>query len=123
MPENRKALVFIRRYEDEIILVAANLSRFVNCAELDLSAYKGMVPVEMFGHTRFPPIGELPYFLTFGPHAFYWFKLEAAADCPQARSVIEDFEPAKLTVAGGWEQHPRGKAAGRLSSAPCRLIS
>ena len=109
LPENRKTLVFIRRYKDEIILVAANLSRFVNCAELDLSAYKGMVPVELFGHTRFPPIGDLPYFLTFGPHAFYWFKLEQA-QIAEARAVVEGFEPAKLTVAGSWEQIFEGKS-------------
>ena len=30
--------------------------------ELDLSQYRGMVPVEMFGRVEFPPIGELPYF-------------------------------------------------------------
>jgi maltose alpha-D-glucosyltransferase/alpha-amylase len=108
LPENRKTLVFIRRCKDEIILVAANLSRFVNCAELDLSAYKGMVPVELLGHTRFPPIGELPYFLTFGPHAFYWFKLEAP-QVSEARSVIDGFEPAKLTVAGAWEHILEGK--------------
>ena len=30
-------------------------------------------PVELFGQTAFPPIGELPYLLTLGPHAFYWF--------------------------------------------------
>ncbi|MGZ8423971.1 MAG: maltose alpha-D-glucosyltransferase [Candidatus Binatia bacterium] len=108
LPENRKALVFIRRYKDEVILVAANLSRFVNCAELDLSAYKGMVPVELFGNTRFPPIGELPYFLTFGPHAFYWFKL-LPPQLSQARSVIDGFEPAKLTVAGAWEHILEGK--------------
>jgi maltose alpha-D-glucosyltransferase / alpha-amylase len=102
MPENRKALVFLRRYHDEIILVAANLSRFVNCAEIDLSAYKGMVPVELFGQTRFPPIGDLPYFLTFGPHNFYWFKLEQA---PAAKTgaPTEGFEPAKLEVEGSWE--------------------
>jgi len=103
LPENRKVLVFLRRYQDEIILVAANLSRFVNCAELDLSAYKGMVPVELFGQTRFPPIGEVPYFLTFGPHTFYWFKIEPP---PATRSgaPIEGFEPAKLSVEGSWEQ-------------------
>ncbi len=79
-----------------------------NCAELDLSAYKGMVPVELFGNTRFPPIGELPYFLTFGPHAFYWFKL-LPPQISQARSVIDGFEPAKLTVAGTWEHILEGK--------------
>ncbi len=108
LPENRHTLVFIRRYQDEIILVAANLSRFVNCAELDLSAYKGMVPVELFGLTRFPPIGETPYFLTFGPHAFYWFKLEQP-QIFEAGAVIQGFAPTTLMVAGSWEQIFAGK--------------
>ena len=101
LPENRKVLVFIRRFQDENILVVANLSRFVNYVELDLSAYKGMVPVELFGHTRFPAIGELPYFLTLGPHAFYWFILEPMEP---SRAAVEAFEPARLEVSGGWEQ-------------------
>ncbi len=116
LPENRKVLVFIRRFADEIILVAANLSRFVNYAELDLSAYKGMVPVEMFGHIRFPSIGDLPYFLTLGPHAFYWFKLEA----PQVSAVggaAKAFEPAKLEVPGAWETILEGKALAQLERA------
>src|SRR5437870_1097573 len=62
-PENRKVLVFMRRLGEEMILVVANLSRFVQFAELDFSAYKGMVPIELFGRTPFPSIGELPYFL------------------------------------------------------------
>jgi maltose alpha-D-glucosyltransferase/alpha-amylase len=75
-PENRKILAFIREFEDERILVVANLSRFVQAAELDLSHCEGMVPVEIFGQTEFPAIGELPYFVTLGPHSFYWFALE-----------------------------------------------
>jgi maltose alpha-D-glucosyltransferase/alpha-amylase len=75
-PDNRKVLVFVRHYDHENILVVANLSRFAQGVEMDLSHYKGMVPTEMFGRTPFPPIGDLPYFLTLGPHAFYWFSLE-----------------------------------------------
>jgi maltose alpha-D-glucosyltransferase/alpha-amylase len=75
-PENRKVLAFLRRYENELILVVANLSRFVQYAELDLSAFNGMVPVEIFGRVRFPAIGDRPYFITLGPHDFYWFSLE-----------------------------------------------
>jgi len=116
LPENRKVLVFIRRFENEIILVAANLSRFVNYAELDLSAYKGMVPVEMFGHIRFPSIGELPYFLTLGPHAFYWFKLEAP-QVSAAAPAAKGFEPIKLEVAGAWENILEGKALAQLERA------
>ncbi|MEZ4522981.1 MAG: maltose alpha-D-glucosyltransferase [Thermomicrobiales bacterium] len=47
--DNRKILAFIREYENEKILVIANLSRFSQAAELDLSDYQQMVPVEMFG--------------------------------------------------------------------------
>ncbi len=122
LPENRKVLVFVRRYQDEIVLVAANLSRFVNYAELDLSAYKGMVPVEMFGHTRFPSIGELPYFLTLGPHAFYWFKLERP-QISEARATVQGFEPAKLEVAGSWEEILHGKARSTLErTLPAYLL-
>lgn len=56
--------------------MVANLSRFVQCVELDLSALKGMVPYELFGRVEFPPIGELPYFITLAPHSFYYFSLE-----------------------------------------------
>ena len=41
-PDNRKVLAFLRRYEDETILVVANLSRFAQSAELDLSAFEGV---------------------------------------------------------------------------------
>src|SRR6059036_750939 len=98
-PDNHKVLVFVRRFQDEIVLVVANPSRFVNYVELDLSAYKGMVPVELFGHTRFPSIGELPYFLTLGPHAFYWFKLEQPRSS-EVRVTPETIEPPKLDSAG-----------------------
>jgi len=76
-PENRKVLAFYRRYEGETVLVVANLSRFPQYAELDLSAAKGYVPVEMFGRTEFPRIGEGPYLLTLGGHGFNWFSLQA----------------------------------------------
>jgi maltose alpha-D-glucosyltransferase/alpha-amylase len=75
-PDNRKILAFVRRYQDETILVVANLSRLVQCFELDLSQFKGMAPVELSGGTRFPEISDKPYFLNLGPFAFYWFTLE-----------------------------------------------
>jgi maltose alpha-D-glucosyltransferase / alpha-amylase len=75
-PDNRKVLAFLREYEDERILVVVNLSRRAQYVELDLSRFRNSVPVELFGHTEFPPIGDLPYFITLGPHQFYWFALE-----------------------------------------------
>ncbi|MFZ2490359.1 MAG: maltose alpha-D-glucosyltransferase, partial [Thermoanaerobaculia bacterium] len=75
-PENRKVLAFIRRYEDELILVVANLSRLVQSFELDLSQFRGMRPVELTGGTRFPVIGDHPYVMNLAPFGFYWFTLE-----------------------------------------------
>ncbi len=74
--DNRKVLAYIREYGDEVLLCVVNLSRFVQPSQLDLSAYDGWQPIELIGETAFPPIGELPYFLTLGPHSFYWFRLE-----------------------------------------------
>jgi maltose alpha-D-glucosyltransferase / alpha-amylase len=75
-PNNRKVLAFVRQFEDEKILVVANLSRFTQCAELDLSKHAGSIPVEVFGRNRFPAVGEQPYFFSMGPYAFYWFHLQ-----------------------------------------------
>jgi len=75
-PTNQKVLAYIRRYRDDVILCAVNLSRSVQPVELDLSAFAGLVPVEMLGYTEFPPIGTAPYFLTLGPYGFYWFELQ-----------------------------------------------
>src|SRR4051794_26062749 len=76
LPENRKILAFVRRFKEETILVVANLSRLVQTFELDLAEFKAMVPVELSGGTRFPEVGDRPYFLNLGPFAFYWFTLE-----------------------------------------------
>jgi maltose alpha-D-glucosyltransferase/alpha-amylase len=73
---NPRVLVYLRRYERDTILCVANLSRSAQPVELDLRELAGMTPVEMLGYTEFPPIGELPYFLTLGPHGFYWFELQ-----------------------------------------------
>jgi maltose alpha-D-glucosyltransferase/alpha-amylase len=74
-PHNRRVLVFLRRYLDDVILCVNNLSRFAQFVELDLTEFTGRVPVEMWGDVAFPPIGELPYLLTLGPHNFLWFRL------------------------------------------------
>jgi maltose alpha-D-glucosyltransferase/alpha-amylase len=78
-PDNQKVLAYIRRDEHQTVLVVCNLSRFVQPAQLDLRHLAGITPVEIFGETPFPPIGELPYFITLGPHGFYWFRLERGA--------------------------------------------
>jgi len=99
-PDNPKVLAFLRRGDDEDILVLANLSRFIQPVELDLSQFNGRTPVELFGYTRFPKIGELPYFVTLGPHSFFWFKLEAPKE-----ETAEEIEPPTVEITtepGAW---------------------
>lgn len=81
-PGNRKILAYLRIYEGDVILCVANLSRAAQAVELDLSAYKGRVPVELMGRSAFPPIGDLPYLLTLPGHNFYWFRLSSGEDVP-----------------------------------------
>ena len=96
-PINRKVLVFLRRYENELILVIANLSRFVEYVELDLGAHKGMVPMELFSRSKFPTIGELPYFITLGPHEFYMFIL--LEEKPASLQVMSTTNEAQKPIA------------------------
>ncbi|HKH19413.1 MAG TPA: maltose alpha-D-glucosyltransferase [Gammaproteobacteria bacterium] len=101
-PGNRKILAYLREYNHEAILCVANLARSAQPVELDLSRFSGQVPVEMMGRTAFPPIGELPYFLTLPGHGFYWFLLTSDAQVP---SWHEDHGPPKelpmLVLSGG----------------------
>jgi maltose alpha-D-glucosyltransferase / alpha-amylase len=118
-PENRRVLAFFRKHEDQTILVVANLSRFVQCFELDLSSQAGRVPVELFGFSQFPLITEKPYFLTIGPHSFYWFILESQAASPAAISSSQDL-PA---VPGqSWDDLLSGKAKARLEDILSRYL-
>src|SRR6266511_3342038 len=74
-PENRRVFAFIRQLGADVVLVVANLSRFAQPVELDLSRWTGLVPEEMFGRTPFPIIDNRSYRLAMGPHGFYWFRL------------------------------------------------
>jgi maltose alpha-D-glucosyltransferase/alpha-amylase len=98
-PENRKVLAFIRRYQDECVLVVANLSRFAQYVELDLSPYQGITPLELGGRLRFPPITERSYVLTLTGHTLLWFSLE-----PQRQEIAltPEAELPTLSVRGTW---------------------
>ena len=102
-PQNRKILAYVLRHERETLLVVANLSRFPQPVELNLSAFKDRVPVELFGRTPFPAIGGLPFLLTLGPHGFYWFSLEprpaAASSGPRAPEAL-----SQVSVGRDWEE-------------------
>ncbi|MDB5817481.1 MAG: Trehalose synthase-like [Rhizobacter sp.] len=102
-PGNRKILAYLSIYEDDIILSVFNLSRAAQPVELDLSAYKGSVLVEMLGRTSFPPVGDLPYLLTLPSFGFYWFRITANAEAPvwhQEGASLQD-RPT-LVLFDGW---------------------
>jgi maltose alpha-D-glucosyltransferase/alpha-amylase len=79
-PDNARVLAFLRRTEDETVLVVVNLSRFSQAAELDLSKFSGCMPVEVFSRNPFPAIKKSPYLLTLGPHSCYWFVFQEQSE-------------------------------------------
>jgi maltose alpha-D-glucosyltransferase/alpha-amylase len=102
-PANRCVLAYVREYKGEVILCVANLSRSAQATELDLSAWKDRVPLEMLGRTRFPAIGELPYMITLAPYGFYWFELkERDKSEPVAPSAVPEFETLVVPLNSTW---------------------
>ncbi len=95
-PGNRKIFAYVRQHEGEVILCAANLARSAQPVELDLSRFRGLVPVELMGGTPFPPIGDQPYLLTLPGHAFLWFRLAPEAGAPDWHQLQPP--PAELPV-------------------------
>ncbi|MBF0416183.1 MAG: maltose alpha-D-glucosyltransferase [Magnetococcales bacterium] len=79
---NRKILSYIRQWNDEILLCVVNLARTAQPVELDLSHFKGRVPVEVMGRTAFPSIGQLPYLLTLKGYGIYGFRLATDVEAP-----------------------------------------
>ncbi len=73
--DNPSVLAFIRCEDDDLVLCVNNLSRFAQPAELPLQRFAGKTPIELMGRVPFPRVGELPYFVTLNPYAFYWFQL------------------------------------------------
>jgi len=103
-PDNQKILSYVLRHESETILVVANLSRFTQPVELDLSAFKNLVPVELFGRTKFPVITNAPYFFTLGPHNFFWFSLEVQPQPLAAKMDTGATAPLpSLAVGESWQ--------------------
>ncbi|WJR77163.1 maltose alpha-D-glucosyltransferase [Bradyrhizobium sp. NP1] len=102
-PANRAVLAYVRQYKDEIILCVANLSRSAQAAQLDLSAFKERIPLEMLGRTFFPPIGELPYMITLGPYGFYWFQLkERDKSETSTPAMVPEFETLVVPLNSTW---------------------
>ena len=112
-PANRKVLAYIREYQDERMLVVANLSRFVQPVELDLARHQGLTPFEAFGRVQFPTIADAPYFLSLAPSSCVWFQLETVSG-PSVGGIEQ--LPAgevqaipRITLTAGWETLLEGR--------------
>ena len=92
-PANRTVLAYVRQLGNEAILCVANMSRSAQAVELDMSPWKGRIPREMLGRTRFPRVGDLPYLITLPPYGFFWFLLEQKAE-----SEPENVLPREVTT-------------------------
>jgi len=115
-PGNRKVIAYLREHEDEAILCVANLSRSAQPVELDLSRFRGLVPVELLGNSSFPPLGDLPYFLTLPGYGFYWFRLAREAQAPRWHQESPRYaEPPVIVLPAGRE------TARRVNRTPLRL--
>jgi maltose alpha-D-glucosyltransferase / alpha-amylase len=108
-PSNRAVLVYLREYQGELLLCVANLSRSAQAAEIDLSPWRGRVPFELIGRTRFPRIGDAPYVITLAPYGFFWFFLQ---EDPQASFEIRapTHELVTVVISEGWSSLKQGRS-------------
>ncbi|MGN6462293.1 MAG: maltose alpha-D-glucosyltransferase [Pseudolabrys sp.] len=113
-PKNRAVLVYARQYTDDVIICVANLSRSAQFAEIDLSPWKGRIPLEMLGRTRFPRIGDLPYLVTLPPYGFFWFQLTDDQETQQEPSLPREL--TTLVMRDGWEALLTGRARRSLEA-------
>jgi maltose alpha-D-glucosyltransferase/alpha-amylase len=105
---NRSVLVYVRQHENDVILCVANLSRSAQATEIDLSSWRGRVPLEMLGRRNFPPIGDQPYVVTLAPYGFFWFSLCEQAGEIESPGIAPEFET--LVVTEGWRSLSHGRA-------------
>jgi maltose alpha-D-glucosyltransferase/alpha-amylase len=113
-PANRKILAYLRAYDGEQVLCIANLSRFAQPVDLDLSKLEGMIPVEMLGYVEFPPVDRQPYRFTLAPYSFLWLELQRKAE-PAEASIVSAVH-APFEVSAGWESLLNGRNRERLES-------
>ena len=107
-PANRAVFVYIRQYQDEVVLCVANLARSAQAVEIDLSPWRGRIPRELLGRTDFPAIGDNPYVVTLAPYGFFWFQLMEPTGAESERTGIAP-EIVTLVVTDGLESLLHGR--------------
>jgi maltose alpha-D-glucosyltransferase / alpha-amylase len=94
---NAKVLSFLRCYEQQSIVVVANLSQFSQATTLNLAEFKDCDITEAFSQNKFMNVGEGDYTITIGPYGYFWFqvdkidkkeKTEASGELPLLKTDI-----------------------------------
>ena len=99
--DNAKVLSFVRSYENQQIIVVANLSQFSQATTLDLSAFKGSDITEVFSQNRFKSVEGRDYDITMGPYGYFWFQV----DTPENKeNEVGGNELQLLKTDSSWEK-------------------
>jgi maltose alpha-D-glucosyltransferase/alpha-amylase len=114
-PANRKVLAYLRRDGDEQILCVANLSRFAQPVDLDLSKLEGMLPIEMLGYVEFPVVEQQPYRLTLAPYGFLWLELHPKQESSTVGVGLT--EDSLLAFGNDWGTILEGTEGRRLENS------
>jgi maltose alpha-D-glucosyltransferase/alpha-amylase len=103
--DNSNVLTFIRKYQDEIIFIAVNLSRFCQVANVDLKDFAGFTPYDIFSNNKFPRISEAPYVITLGFHDYFWLilKKEKTSDL-----FSKEYQIPQLKIKKKWTEYFNG---------------
>ena len=102
-PENRKVLAFLRQLRGRAGAGGGE--------PLALRPVRGAGPLAIPGHgarwscsaePSSPPIGDRPYLLTLGPHAFYWFALDRQRATVRVTPQSEEDAPESWSWPAVW---------------------
>ncbi len=74
-PAGKTVLAYLRTYGDEAILVANNLSDEAQAVELDLAAFAGSQPVDLFTGESLAAVTAAPYRLELPRYGYRWLRL------------------------------------------------
>jgi maltose alpha-D-glucosyltransferase/alpha-amylase len=89
-PTNTRVLAHLREYRGETVLLVHNLAPSAEAVDLDLAEFRGAMPVELLGGSRFPVISDRPYVLTMAPHGSYWLRLDRPGRPAEAYGIERD---------------------------------
>jgi maltose alpha-D-glucosyltransferase/alpha-amylase len=74
-PDGTAVLAYVRRHEDETILVVNNLSSSPQSVSLELGSFSGSSPRDILSGVSFPPVAAGPYILALDPYQYLWLLL------------------------------------------------